>query len=185
MLKSKKDVGTIVIAVVAIVGLLVTGCGCVTPANQNESTISPTAPSTSATVAVSTTPPSTKIPVPGEPSPSAITNSTSDMTKFLESKLKSLGWTIVQPLQKSTNSIGNDIYTGTVAYGRLFLKVQYEICKSAYETASRGLDTKNALIADGYTVTNSTINGWVLQKEGYYAQVIVDTANNTVLLAVQ
>lgn len=183
MLKSKRGIGTIVIAVVAIVGIFVCGSGCITPANQNKSTISPTTPIIT-TVAVSTTPPSTKIPVPIEsPSPSPETNGTSDLTKSLEAKLEGMGFTIVQPLQKSTNSIGNDVYSGTVSSGRLFLKVQFEICKSVYETVSRGQDTKNALIDEGYTVTNSTINGWELSRnQGDYARIIVDSANTTVLL---
>jgi hypothetical protein len=135
---------------------------------------------------VVTVSPSPTPTVSASPTTTSVTTNANpeNMSAFLESFLEKEGYTIMKPLTKGTSSVtGNDIYTGTVADGVLTKKVQFEICKTVYESQSRFKAYANEFINEGYNTTSLTVNLWKgKDTSGDTALVYLDTQNKVDML---
>lgn len=116
------------------------------------------------------------------------TPQSSDQSAYFESRLKSLGFAIQQPLTKSVNTYGSTVYKGTVARGQTSFSVTIELEKSIGETQQRTLDYKTYAINQGYRQTASEPDFWsgaLVNANGVVVgevEIIVDTNNLNIMI---
>jgi len=100
-----------------------------------------------------------------------------DVAAYFEGLLKTMNFAIKQPLTHSINSIGNDVYTGTVARGTTTATVTIETCDNIQDTQTRALDYRNAFINQGYVTRDDQSTYWSGATSTGEAWIIVDTTD--------
>lgn len=152
---------------VIAVGLLLIGtiaaAGCISTSQSSPS------PTSRLFAEVSTTP-----SVRATPTPSA---GPKDVVEYFEGLLTGMKWVIKQPLSHSINTIGNDVYRGTVARGTTTATVTIETCDNIQDTQTRALDYRNSFINQGYVTRDDQSTYWSGTTNTGEAWIIVDTTD--------
>jgi hypothetical protein len=136
--------------------------------NLQQSTPTPTSsPFTQVTPVptVLATPIPTPTPTPGP----------NDAIKFFTGWLEQQQYVIRQPLGHGINSIGNDVYRGTVARGTMTATVEIQTYQTIYDTQQGALTYKNNFIGQGYVQREDTPTSWYGTKSTGEAWMTVNT----------
>jgi len=100
-----------------------------------------------------------------------------DVAAYFEGLLTDMKFAIKQPLSHSINTIGNDIYRGTVARGTTTASVTIETCDNIQDTQDRALDYRNDFIGRGYVTRDDQSTYWSGTTNSGEAWIIVDTTD--------
>jgi hypothetical protein len=153
---------------VAIVGLLLVATTFV--AGCDSLTASPT-PTPITKVTPVPTVKATPTPSPGP----------ADAIAYFTGILTNMKFAIRQPLTHNINSIGNDVYSGTVARGTTTAAVEIQTYQNIYDTQQGALSYKNSFIGQGYVTRDDQSTYWSGQQPNGEAWIIVDTTDMYVM----
>jgi hypothetical protein len=152
--------------IIAIVGLLLVAATFV-------------AGCTSLTASPTPSPSSTPVPtVKATPTPSP---GPEDAAKYFTGILTNMKFAIRQPLGHSINSIGNDVYRGTVARGTTTATVEIQTFQNIYDTQQGAQSYINNFKGQGYVTRDDQSTYWSGQKPTGEAWIIVDTTDMYVM----
>jgi hypothetical protein len=84
---------------------------------------------------------------------------------------------IKQPLSHSINTIGNDVYRGTVARGTTTATVVIETYDNIQDTQTGALNYRNNFLRQGYVTRDDQSTYWSGVTPTGEAWIIVDTTN--------
>ena len=153
---------------IAIVGLLLVAATFV--AGCTSLTASPT-PSPTSSLFNQVTPVPT---LQATPKPSA---GPADVAAYFTGILTDMKFAIRQPLGHAINSIGNDVYRGTVARGTTTATVEIQTYDNIYDTQQGAQTYRNGFIGQGYVTRDDQSTYWSGSKPTGEAWIIVDTTD--------
>ncbi len=157
---------------IALVGLLLVAAtfaaGCTSL--QQQSTPTPTSSLFNSVTPVST--------VKATPTPTA---GPKDVAAYFTGILTDMKFAIRQPLAHSINSIGNDVYRGTVARGTTTANVEIQTYNDIYDTQQGAQSYKNNYVGQGYVQREDQSTYWSGTTQTGEAWIIVDTTDMYVM----
>jgi hypothetical protein len=157
---------------IAIVGLLLVAATFV--AGCTSLTASPTPSPTSSPFNQVTPLPTVK----ATPTPKA---GPADVAAYFTGILKDMKFAIRQPLGHTINSLGNDVYRGTVARGTTTATVEIQTYNDIYDTQQGAQSYRNNFVGQGYVQRDDQSTYWSGTTQTGEAWIIVDTTDMYVM----
>jgi hypothetical protein len=120
-------------------------------------------------------------PVPSvqaTPSPSA---GPADVAAYFTGLLTQMHYAIRQPLGHAINSIGNDVYRGTVARGTTTATVEIQTYDNIYDTQQGAQTYRANFVGQGYVTRDDQSTYWSGTTPTGEAWIIVDTTDMYVM----
>ena len=127
------------------------------------------------------TPTSSPTPVPTVKATPTPTAGPKDAAAYFTGILTNLKFAIRQPLGHTINSIGNDVYRGTVARGTTTANVEIQTYNDIYDTQQGAQSYKNNFIGQGYVQRDDQSTYWSGTTQTGEAWIIVDTTDMYVM----
>ncbi|MEI7826963.1 MAG: hypothetical protein WCI87_04110 [Euryarchaeota archaeon] len=108
------------------------------------------------------------------PTPSA---GPQDVIAYFEGILTGMKFAIKQPLSHSINTIGNDVYRGTVASGTTTASVEIQTFDNIQDTQQGAQAYRDAFVGQGYVTRDDQSTYWSGTTNTGEAWIIVDTTD--------
>lgn len=164
---------TIVVAVAIIaVGVILAAALIAGMSSQSQPSPNPTS-----SLLTQSTPIPTALPTTAQQPQNGPVPKGSDQSAYFSGLLEEQNYVLKQPLSYSINSLGNDVYTGTVARGVVTSNVRIEVCDNIHDTQTRAQDYISSFIAQGYQQRDLQPTYWTGAMANGEAAVVTDTTH--------